>query len=162
MVQPPTRHSPAHHQHARERSAKSMPQPVTYLFKSPIKHQNELIYDIQVRPPVMRDLKALNGIVGTFTRAGKMIRAPDRFDRERGGRDLARGHSRAGEIGSPFSLLIGSLQRPRRRVSAALPLAAFGDRRSDGGRAEVLERRRGRCRAPYEKGNESANSANQD
>ena len=36
-----------------------MPQPVTYLFKSPIKHQNELIYDIQVRPPVMRDLKAL-------------------------------------------------------------------------------------------------------
>jgi hypothetical protein len=50
-----------------------MPQPVTYLFKSPIKHQNELIYDIQVRPPVMRDLKALNGIVGTFTRAGKMI-----------------------------------------------------------------------------------------
>jgi hypothetical protein len=50
-----------------------MPQPVTYLFKSPIKHQDELIYDIQVRPPVMRDLKALNGIVGTFTRAGKMI-----------------------------------------------------------------------------------------
>ena len=50
-----------------------MPQAVTYVFKSPIKHQNELIYDIEARPPVMRDLRALEGIAGTFTRTGKMI-----------------------------------------------------------------------------------------
>jgi hypothetical protein len=51
----------------------TMPQAVTYVFKSPIKHQNELIYDIEARPPVMRDLRALEGIAGTFTRTGKMI-----------------------------------------------------------------------------------------
>jgi hypothetical protein len=79
-----------------------MPQPVTYLFKNPIKHQNELIYDIQVRPAVMRDLSALEGIAGTFTRAGQDDRAPDRFDRERGGRDLARGRSRARGDRPPF------------------------------------------------------------
>jgi hypothetical protein len=48
-------------------------QTVTFRFKFPIQHKNEWIDQIEVHAPTLRDLKALDGVTGTFTRAAKMI-----------------------------------------------------------------------------------------
>lgn len=45
----------------------------TYTFKNPIRRQNAIIDEITVRPPALRDLKALDGITGDSARAAKMI-----------------------------------------------------------------------------------------
>ena len=50
-----------------------MSKTVTYFFKTPIKHQNAEIGKIAVRSPILRDLKALDGITGPSARAAKMI-----------------------------------------------------------------------------------------
>jgi hypothetical protein len=46
---------------------------VTFHFKWPIQHKGEWIDQIEVHAPTLRDLKALDGVTGTFTRAAKMI-----------------------------------------------------------------------------------------
>jgi hypothetical protein len=48
-------------------------QTVTFRFKFPIQHKNEWIDQIEVHAPTLRDLKALDGVTDTFTRAAKMI-----------------------------------------------------------------------------------------
>ena len=45
----------------------------TYVFKNPIRRNNEFLDEITVRPPCLRDLKALDGITGDSARAAKMI-----------------------------------------------------------------------------------------
>jgi hypothetical protein len=50
-----------------------MTQKITYQFKMPIQHKGEWIDEIIVHAPTLRDLKALDGVTGTFTRAAKMI-----------------------------------------------------------------------------------------
>jgi hypothetical protein len=45
----------------------------TYVFKNPIRRNNSPLHEITVRPPCLRDLKALDGITGDSARAAKMI-----------------------------------------------------------------------------------------
>jgi hypothetical protein len=45
----------------------------TYVFKNPIRRNNGPLHEITVRPPCLRDLKALDGITGDSARAAKMI-----------------------------------------------------------------------------------------
>ncbi len=44
-----------------------------FKFNNPIRRGSVLLDEIMVRPPTLRDLKALEGITGTFARAAKMI-----------------------------------------------------------------------------------------
>jgi hypothetical protein len=45
-----------------------------YKFNNPIRQgSGGLLEEITVRPPALRDLKALEGVTGTFARAAKMI-----------------------------------------------------------------------------------------
>ena len=44
-----------------------------YNFKNPIRRQGTVIYEISVRPPALKDLKALDGVTGDSARAAKMI-----------------------------------------------------------------------------------------
>jgi tail assembly chaperone E/41/14-like protein len=44
-----------------------------YKFKNPIKRGDALLEEVSVRPPALRDLKALDGVVGDTSRAIKMI-----------------------------------------------------------------------------------------
>lgn len=44
-----------------------------YKFKNGIKKANVVIDEIMVRPPMLRDLKVLDGITGDSARAAKMI-----------------------------------------------------------------------------------------
>jgi nucleoside-diphosphate kinase len=70
VVQPPIRHFSGASPTRAIEERQVMPQPVTYLFKSPIKHRTS---DLRHPGPPAGDaaiLKALNGIGGTFTRAG--------------------------------------------------------------------------------------------
>jgi hypothetical protein len=52
---------------------KTMANPVLYKFAAAAKHQGREITQIVVRPPTMRDLKALEQTQGLAARAGKMI-----------------------------------------------------------------------------------------
>ncbi len=44
-----------------------------YKFNNPIRRGSGLLEEVTVRPPALRDLKALEGVTGTFARAAKMI-----------------------------------------------------------------------------------------
>ena len=48
-------------------------QTVTFKMRTLIQHKGEWIDELIVHAPTLRDLKALDGVTGTFTRAAKMI-----------------------------------------------------------------------------------------